>query len=215
MTISMAERLTIELRHRIITGELEPGSVVIEPALADEFKVSKTPVREALQRLSHEHLVQVLPKRGYLVVPMTQEDLHEVLEVRTALEPLAAAHLADQVRSELPDALEAVTAMRKYLQHQRVATTRRGSLQAATAFHRVIAERAGNSRLTNPLMRALDESTRALYLLADEIDVERYVPEVSAHQEMLAAIESGSPEAARESAERHLSRIAELPIPIA
>lgn len=215
MAISMAERLTIELRHRIITGELGPGTVVIEPALADEFNVSKTPVREALQRLSYEHLVQVLPKRGYLVVPMTQEDLKEVLEVRLALEPLAAAHLAEQVRTEEPGAAEALAALRKYLMHQRAATTRRGALQAATAFHRVIAERAGNSRLTMPLARALDESTRALYLLADQIDVERFVPEVYAHDEMLAAIASGDPEAARETADRHLSRIAELPIPIA
>lgn len=214
MAISMAERLTIELRHRIITGELVPGTVVIEPALADEFKVSKTPVREALQRLSHEHLVQVLPKRGYLVIPMTQADLHEVLEVRLALEPIAAAHLAQQVRSDEPGSLEALAALRKYLDHQRAATTRRGSLQAATAFHRVIAERSGNSRLTAPLARALDESTRALYLLSDEIDVERYIPEVSAHEDMLAAIASGDPEAAREAASRHLARIAELPIPV-
>ncbi|WP_394162522.1 GntR family transcriptional regulator, partial [Galactobacter valiniphilus] len=97
MATSLAERLTATLRDRVITGVLAPGTVVIEPALAQEFQVSKTPVREALQRLTHEGLFEVLPKRGYLVRAMTQADLHDVVELRELLEPVAAAQVATVV----------------------------------------------------------------------------------------------------------------------
>lgn len=94
MASSLSERLTMELRERITTGLLAPGSLVIEPALAEEFQVSKTPVRESLRQLTSEGLLQLLPKKGYLVRAISVEDIHEVLELRILLEPRAAHQVA-------------------------------------------------------------------------------------------------------------------------
>ena len=67
---SVTDRLEDVLRDRIWQGILQPGSVVVEPELAKEFGVSKTPVREALQRLVARGQVTVLPKKGYLIRSM-------------------------------------------------------------------------------------------------------------------------------------------------
>ncbi|MGO2938040.1 MAG: GntR family transcriptional regulator, partial [Glutamicibacter arilaitensis] len=93
MANSISERLTQTLRERINRGELAPGTLVIEPALAQEFEVSKTPVRESLRQLTSEGLLQVLPKKGYLVRAISMNDVYEVLELRSLLEP----HVAGQV----------------------------------------------------------------------------------------------------------------------
>lgn len=213
MTMSMAEKLTVELRRRIITGELAPASVVIEPALAAEFNVSKTPVREALQRLTHEHLVQVLPKRGYLVVPMSDDDVREIIEVRKALEPLAAWNLAGRVKAGSEGTQGTLDALRGYLGRLQEATNWRGALHAATAFHRVIAECSGNSRLAMPLSRIIDESTRALYLMADDADARGSLPNVNTHADILAAIAAGDAERAKTVSAEHLCHLSRLSLP--
>ena len=95
MASSLSEQLTITLRERINRGELAPGTLIIEPALAQEFDVSKTPVRESLRQLTSEGLLQILPKKGYLVRAISMNDVYEVLELRSLLEP----HVAGQVAS--------------------------------------------------------------------------------------------------------------------
>lgn len=207
MTVSLAERLTAELRDRIITGRLSPGSVVIEPALAQEFQVSKTPVREALQRLTHEELVEVLPKRGYLVRAMSPRDLAEVLELRQLLEPLAAARVAEVVRSGGPRAQEILTELAARVEAQRKAIEPGEKLVAAMHFHRALADATPNVRVRGPLARALDESTRALYVMPEAFPVRRDDQGLAEHEALLAAIASGDPEAARAAAADHFARL--------
>lgn len=207
MTTSLAERLTETLRDRVITGVLAPGTVVIEPALAQEFQVSKTPVREALQRLTHEGLIEVLPKRGYLVRAMTQADLQDVLELRDLLEPIAAQQVATAVARGGAPAAAVLASLEEALQAQRDARVPHDRLLAALHFHRTLALATPNVRIRIPLARALDETTRALYVLPSVFDERREDEGLSEHEQLLSAIASGDPQAAKTAALAHFARL--------
>ncbi len=79
-----------ELRRLVVTGELPPGSRIVEDRLAERLGVSRNPVREALQALAAEGFVEILPRRGAVVAQITPEQAEDLFDVRTALEPLAA-----------------------------------------------------------------------------------------------------------------------------
>ena len=79
------------LRTSILTGELKPGERLMEIHLADKLGVSRTPIREAIRKLELEGLVTMIPRRGAEVAQITEKNLRDVLEVRRALDALAAA----------------------------------------------------------------------------------------------------------------------------
>lgn len=78
-----------EIRKKILTGEYAPGHFLAEVALADEIGMSRTPIREALERLRKEKLVRRVAGRGVFVSEIRVEDVRELFEVREALECLA------------------------------------------------------------------------------------------------------------------------------
>lgn len=79
------------LRDAILTGKLLPGERLMENQLADKLGVSRTPVREALRMLELEHLVELVPRKGAQVLDMSEKDIVDILEVRSALEGLATS----------------------------------------------------------------------------------------------------------------------------
>ncbi len=78
------------LRKAILTGELEPGERLMETQLGEKLGVSRTPIREAIRKLELEGLVVMVPRKGAQVAQFTEKDIKDVLEVRAALEALAA-----------------------------------------------------------------------------------------------------------------------------
>ena len=76
------------LKNMIITRELLPGKKIIEETLAQEVGVSRTPIREALFRLEHEGIVEIIPRRGAFVVKQSKDDITEVMQIREVLEAL-------------------------------------------------------------------------------------------------------------------------------
>src|SRR5713226_2530768 len=88
------------VRQMILSGEAEAGSRLGEAELAETLGLSRTPVREALQRLGADGLVDVLPHRGARVARWTRDDLAEIFELRSLLEPYAAARAARLGRDE-------------------------------------------------------------------------------------------------------------------
>lgn len=79
------------LRDAILTGKLVPGERLMENQLADKLGVSRTPVREALRMLELENLVELVPRKGAQVLDMSEKDIINILEVRSALEGLATS----------------------------------------------------------------------------------------------------------------------------
>lgn len=86
------EWVEAQLRSAILIGELAPGERLLTAQLAERFSVSPTPLREALQRLAGEGLVEFLPQRGAAVAPLSAADCAEITELRALLEPLTVRH---------------------------------------------------------------------------------------------------------------------------
>jgi DNA-binding GntR family transcriptional regulator len=86
---SIVDAVVKQLRKVILSGEIKPGGRLIEERLTERFNVSRPPLREALRILQRDGIVQSLPRRGYIVVPMTAEDVREIYSLRMALERLA------------------------------------------------------------------------------------------------------------------------------
>ncbi len=95
----LPDQLYDEVRARIVSGALAPGRPVRQDTLAAEFKVSKIPLREALNRLEHDGLVALNPRRGYEVTALSAEGAEDVFDLRLRIEPSAAA-LASKLASQ-------------------------------------------------------------------------------------------------------------------
>lgn len=133
-----------ELRRLVITGELAPGTRLVEDRLAAQLGVSRNPVREALQTLATEGFVELLPRRGALVAQITAAQAEELFDVRMVLESLAARTAARKASPPAVAALEAV------LDQAREATERGDYDRLATcntAFHELVVKASGNEYL--------------------------------------------------------------------
>ncbi len=94
---TLTERVYKQLRTAIITGNIEGGSRLVESALAEELKVSRTPVREALHRLAVEGFFYSIPMSGYIFNEMSDYDIVDLFTTRLAIEKLAAGLAMDRI----------------------------------------------------------------------------------------------------------------------
>ena len=92
--IPYAEQAYRELKRRILDNELSPGENLLEQEIAAELGMSRTPAREAMMRLANEGLVEVKPRHGMRVLPISADDMKEIYLVLTSLESTAAAEVA-------------------------------------------------------------------------------------------------------------------------
>ena len=109
LTLSVPEQIAAEMAQRILTGKLGPGERIAEQQVADEFQVSRGPVREAIRLLEREGLATVLPRRGAVVTELTAHEVGELFEIRTALFALVVHKIATTLPADLLATLEAGT----------------------------------------------------------------------------------------------------------
>lgn len=88
---ALPDHIYAVLKHRILSCAVAPGERLVEKNLCDELGVSRTPLREALNRLNHEELVALPPNAGYRVSAITLESFKNLTELRAIVEPQAAA----------------------------------------------------------------------------------------------------------------------------
>ena len=158
---SLVDTVHMQLRERVILGEIEGGDMLVESQLAKEFGVSKTPVREALVRLSQEGYVEVIPRQGYQVTAICVKDIHEVYELRAVLEPEAAALAAQRATPEEHTAFRAeMGELSIELESKDGPVTTLDVMALDDAFHMGIANLTGNRRLAAAIKRLLREAMR-------------------------------------------------------
>jgi DNA-binding GntR family transcriptional regulator len=149
------------IKHDIIACTLAPGSAISESQLGAQYQLGKAPIRIALQRLAHDGLVRAMPRRGYVVSPVTLQDIQDIFELRLLLEPQAARLAAGKVDASQLKLLDDVC--RAGYRPGDIASTRR-FLEANSSFHVAIAEATGNQRLAHAIRNLLDEMTRLLHM---------------------------------------------------
>jgi DNA-binding GntR family transcriptional regulator len=202
---SLADEVADSLRDLILSGRLAPGERLNEVRLATELGISRGPLREALQLLRGEGLLEVVRRRGSFVVALSIEDVVDIYELRAAIEGRAARILA---RRRDPSALRQLQALLRQLEQAaetgRADEVRRHDL----AFHEAICRLTGNRRLLQvflgnvPILRSL--------MKLDEVLYASLPPLAREHEVLLQAIESGDPERAEAEAVRHLESASSL-----
>ncbi len=149
------------LRRRILRLELSPGADLDEQTLVRQFKLSRTPVREALLRLAHEELVELIPNRGARVAPLY---FHEVAEIFDALEIGLRVTSRWAAIRHTPEQLDAI---RRHGRDFAAATARddfHGMTEANRSYHIAVAEAAGNRHLVRMLTGLLSTTFRYGYM---------------------------------------------------
>lgn len=155
----MADAAYRLIRQRILDNEWAPGHQVLEQALALELGMSRTPVREACIRLANEGLVEVVPRHGIRVLPVSPSDMREIYDILTSLESTAAELVARArpTAAELAPLEKASRDMEKAL--------RRDDLdawaEADERFHRHLVQMCGNAKLAAIVFNFWDRSHRA------------------------------------------------------
>lgn len=199
---SLVTRAHGEIKRRIMGNTLRPGQQVLEQDLAATLGTSRTPVREALIRLEHEGLVEILPRHGMRVLPISPEDMAEIYEVLTALEARAAERLAE--RKPTPDQVAPLTRALERMEAALEAGNLKAWARADDRFHRHLVALAGNRRLAEMALTVFDQAQRTrmatLHL--------RPWPRQSNrdHRALLRAILKGDGRKAREIHVRHRQR---------
>ncbi|WP_295700530.1 GntR family transcriptional regulator [Lapillicoccus sp.] len=187
MPPSAAARVYDRIKRDILDGQRPGGTFVTEGEIAEATGVSRTPVREALLRLEVEGLVRLYPKKGALVVPVTAEAAHDVLEARLVIEEWAAGAMwprRHEVLTLLDPLLAAMAEARRagdvtaFVEHDR-------------HFHEVIVAAAGNSVLAHTYQALRD---RQLTIVATQLRMSdaRLDEALSGHRQLLDLLRSGT-----------------------
>jgi DNA-binding GntR family transcriptional regulator len=144
MTGSKQRRLIEEVRRRIIAGDIPPGVNISEVALASEFGVSRTPVRETFKQLQTEGLVEIRPRVGTFVTTPSRREINELFEMKELLEGAAARLLA--LRGRVPEIDRLEDNLRRF--DEAVANDDKAHyVELVDEFHNLIVVGADNTKL--------------------------------------------------------------------
>ena len=191
-----------DLRAQLLSLERRPGEAISEAEIALSYGVSRTPVREAILKLSDEGLLEIFPQSGIIVSRIPVAALPEAIIIRKALEETTARLAAERATSSQ------ILALRTILQRQREAETARdseGFHQADEAFHATIAEIAGHPGIWKLIQQVKVHVDRYRRLTLPQRG--RIAQVIAEHEVVLTAIEAHDPAHAGSAMSRHLERL--------
>ena len=181
---ALYEQVAERLRDRIYAHELVPGMWVDEQKLAEEYGISRTPMREALKVLASEGLVQLKPRRGCYVTELSEEDLDEIFPVMALLEGRVAYEATVKATDK---ELKALDAIHQRLEKHAKQSNIDGFFEANQDFHQALQQIAGNKWLQKAIddLRIVVRLTRRDSLRLDG----RVTQSLEEHRAILAAIQ--------------------------
>ncbi|MEU1624071.1 GntR family transcriptional regulator [Streptomyces sp. NPDC020096] len=197
-----AERVYAHVKQAVLDRSYEGGTLLTEGDLAEAVGVSRTPVREGLLRLEAEGLIKLYPKKGALVLPVSAQEIADVVETRLLVEEHA-------VRKVVPASAQLLRRLEELLdEHEEHRET--GDLAAAAAtdrcFHAAIVRAAGNEILSQLYDQLRDRQLR-MGVAVMHAEPDRIAKNIEEHAEILAALRAGDGERAAAVVRRHVSRV--------
>lgn len=192
----------------VMDGEAKPGDSLSIDALAREFGVSSSPIREALARLEHTGLVRRYALRGYKVAPrLTPEELGELIDARMVIEPAVVRAACAHATPELEGALRQSIADMEAAPRGEDFASFRPYVEADQRFHRLIVDAAGNRFLASAYEDIGSHVQRfRLFAKSGVTDAEHAIAE---HRAIAAAVAGGDADAAERAMQAHLEGIRE------
>lgn len=203
-TASLVDAAYEQIRRRILDNVWPPGHRALEQEVALALGMSRTPVREALVRLQSEGLVEVVPRHGMRVLPVSPSDMREIYQILTALECMAAEILARRQPSdaELKPLVEATDAMDRALAVDDLDAW----AKADELFHAQLLELAGNRLLHATVMNHWDRAHRArMFTLRLR---PKPVSSTREHMQLVERLRAGDAEGAAQVNRAHRERAA-------
>lgn len=195
---SLSRQIYAMLREGIIRGRWPQGSRLAEQRLAQEFQVSRVPMREAVPQLEVDGFVQTLPRRGAVVSTWSVKAANDLFDLRLCLEVGAARYAAREVAAGV-----STEPLRGAFEQSRRAVAERDSYRIArdsTAFHEIIVDLTDNA-LMRSVMRSVSGRMMWLFFMTSELDP---VDALAGHEELLKAIASGNERVAESVAYTHI-----------
>lgn len=196
---SLTDEIVDIIRDRILKGEYRIGEKIKENQIATEFKVSRTPIREAFKQLELEGLIDYIPNRGCFAKGFTREDIEDIYAVRKALEIMAVEWAVSRISDQQIEALKEQRELMEFY------TARKDSdkvLELNSAYHDIIYDAAG-SRFMAQILRSYKEyieQTRKV-ILYEQAYLEEILQE---HKVILEAIIARDAECAKAAMADHL-----------
>ena len=195
------------LRESILTRVFSPGDRLDIKALADQLGVSGTPVRDAINRLAAEGLIEIWPRSGTFVAEISPEAVAETFQIRRALECLAAETLVERLTPEL---LQRFARLVSDLEQPIKGEADRSAHERAnTAFHALIVEASGNRRLCEVYTSLNAHLTIASVHSRRRPDARRLEQERKEHRAILSAIQARDSARLIEVLGEHIRRAAD------
>lgn len=200
---TLSGQTTIALREAIIKGAISPGEKLNEPKLAEQFQVSRGPLREAIRRLVAMRLVRHVPHVGASVVTLELKDIMELYEVREALEGKAAALAAENMSNE--DIAKLRSLLELHRQHSQDNKGEYMQTEGDFDFHYQIIKGSGNQLLTDQLCDELYHLIRMFRFQTSRFKA-RSNRALIEHEQLIYAIEQRDPQLAEMLMRKHIAR---------
>lgn len=195
-----------EIRNGILRGVLAPGKKLVINELVDEWKISNTPIKEALNRLVADELVEALPRRGMRVRKYDAAEMREIFELRALHEVHCVRHLADAIAEspEVADTLRSILAESREVVGTGLDVDRLFSLDAS--FHEYIVAQCGNQTLMKNFNRLHAHSLTIGSAVSRNCSLDRWRDTQKEHEKVLRGILKGSADEAEAALRIHLEK---------
>lgn len=201
---STSDRVRDELRRLIVSGALQPGQPLNEKDIAEQLGVSRSPVREALQRLVAERLLVAARNKSVTVKRFTNEDVNEIYDARIAIE----THAAHTVMAAGVQRIDETSALLEAsLLHLRAALDTDDRVEVADAdlaFHQQLVRCGGNSRLTDAYLLLSAETITCMTRL--EFAIPSGDELMQDHRDLVDALRANDPQRMSQVIAQHLGR---------
>jgi len=200
-TKSIRQKIYDHLREQLLNGEIPPGQHLVEAKIAKEIGTSRTPIREALHSLELEGLIESIPRVGYVVKPIAEEEVEEICEIRVAVEGVGARWAMEKAPQKLIEDLRKNISISEEKAAQGDAKV---FVELDAQFHEIIARLSGSRRLQElgqTLRRhMLRYRIQSIYL------TENVLRAIHGHKGILEAIERGNGEEVTRAIKYHLEQ---------
>lgn len=188
-----------QILGQMLRGRITAGEHLVEQTLADQLAISRISVREALQRLAYEGLVQIIPNRGAYIRRFTAEDIEEVFRLRAALEEIAGERVITRVDPKDILALQVVVDQLQELERQ---GDRLRGAEVDTAFHRRLMLLSGQRRASSIWENMSAQITMVVYTVSSNYP--SFEGLAARHQHIVDLVRSGDGQALAQYMRRHI-----------
>lgn len=190
------------IREAIINGTLKQGERLMETQLAEELGVSRTPVREAIRKLELEGLVAMLPRKGAYVAGIMPQDAADILEIRAALEGLAAKLAAERItQEEISELIREIEKIEEALNSGDIES----AIEYDTKFHGSLIGSSRNSRLVT-MVSNLQEQVQRFRIMLTTTRQDLMWESCSEHRKIVEALSRRDRFLAQSLAKEHVER---------